>query len=521
VRSAATRSGHCRRAPLPRPSGVDRRAGRTRRRAARRGFAILLVLGLISMTLAVSYAVIRTQAAGLKAGVNVGQRLDARQAAYSGLSAALRKMNQADWAGADTVLTGTVGPHATFAASYATGDAELLSSDPQAVDWPYRLTITVTGCVTNSAISPVPATYRVEAVARLTPRNTSTNPAVWETSAPYIVYQTAADDVAVQLPVRINGAVRLQGGLSLCATYPSTGSSRGQYLSDLNAMRSDGYPDHRPFTGPISLPFNATPGSTRNLLTSNLGVTLTDQAASTVSGWSHPGSVTTYKLYTGGKSYTAVSLGSSISGTTLAADPQTNPLGLFVRSGDVTLGGNTTIRGTILSTGDVRFGGTNVTIEPLSLPSLEGSALSVQLPVIVAGDDVEVNDGARAVVRGNVAAFDNFTIHTGSDETEFQLQGRLVTRDFDVYGRTEWSFGSTWWSFLYNWWDDQQFDSDGIRYFPVYCQAWGMAYAPRLTFNPETDSVTQQWFTAGSPVYIGHTADPGLRWSIVRRREFP
>src|SRR5688572_10286083 len=110
-----------------------------RRRSPRRGFAILLVLALISMTLAVSYAVIRTQAAGLKAGTNLGQRLDARQAAYSGLSAALRKMSQSDWAGADTVLTGTVGTYATFAASFATGDALLTASDPSASDWPYRL----------------------------------------------------------------------------------------------------------------------------------------------------------------------------------------------------------------------------------------------------------------------------------------------------------------------------------------------------------------------------------------------
>jgi hypothetical protein len=492
-----------------------------RKRPARRGFAVLLVLGLISMTLAVSYAVLRTQAAGLKAGVNVGQRLDARQAAYSGLSTALRKMSQSDWAGADTVLTGTVGPDATFAASFTTGDAELTSGDSQAAEWPYRMTITVTGIATNTAVSPVPATYRVEAVARLVPRSTTTNPAVWTSSSPYVVYQTSTDDVTVQLPVRINGAIRFQSQLTFCPTYPSTNSSRNQYLSDLNSMRSNGYADHRPFTGPISMPLNDTPGSTRNLLTGNLGITLTNMAVSTASGWSHPGTVTTYKLYTGGRSYTAVSLGSSVSGTTLVADRQTNPLGLFVRSGDVTLGNNTTIRGTILSTGDVRFGGTSVTVEPLSLPPLEGSSAAVQLPVIVAGDDVEVNDGTRATVRGNVTVFDDFNILAGSDATQFSLQGRLITRDFDVNGRTEWNVGSTWWSLLFNWWDEQDHRSDGVRYFPVYCQAWGLAYTPVLTFNPATDSVTQQWFTAGSPVYIGHPADPGLRWSILRRREYP
>jgi hypothetical protein len=491
------------------------------RKSRRGGFAILLVLGLISMTLAVSYAVVRTQTAGLKAGVNVGQRIDARQAAYSGLSAALRKMSQNDWAGADTVLTGTVGPRSTFAASFTTGDAELSSSDPQAADWPYRLTITVTGCVTNTAISPVPATYRVEAVARLAPRSTTTNPSVWGSSASYVVYQTSTDDVSVQLPVRINGAVRFQGGLTFCATYPSTAASRSQYLSDLNDMRTDGYPDLRPFSGPISLPFNDTSSSTRNLLTANLGITLTNLSASTVSGWSHPGNVATYKLYTGGKSYTAVTLGSSVSGTTLAADRQTNPLGLFVRNGDVTIGNNTTIRGTVLSTGDVRFGGTNITIEPHSLPALEGSTSAVQLPVVAAGDDIEVNDGARATVRGNVAVFDDFNIVTGSDETQFQLLGRLVTRDFDVNGRTEWNFGSTWWSLLLNLFNDQILDLDGILYFPPFCQALGLPQSPLLTFNPATDSATQQWFTAGNPVYIGHPADPGLRWSILRRREFP
>lgn len=203
-------------------------SSRGRRSTSRRGLAIILVLGIISITMAVSYAILRGQAANVRTQVNGTIRLDARQAAYSGLSAALRKMSQTDWGGADSVLTGTLGMHSTFIANYTTGDASLSTSDPQAADWPYRVTVSSTGYIVNPVVSYAPTSYKVEAVVRLTPRSLATNPSVWSTSAPYVVYQTVGSDVSVQLPVRIDGPVRLLGALTFCATYPTPTTARSK-----------------------------------------------------------------------------------------------------------------------------------------------------------------------------------------------------------------------------------------------------------------------------------------------------
>ena len=70
--------------------------------------AIIVVLGLISIAMALSYTMMRTQGTTLKIQQNSRRRADARQAALSGLMAGLGHMHQANWTG--------VGEHARPAA---------------------------------------------------------------------------------------------------------------------------------------------------------------------------------------------------------------------------------------------------------------------------------------------------------------------------------------------------------------------------------------------------------------------
>lgn len=484
--------------------------------------AIILVLAMIAMTMTISYSLLRSQTAQLKSSSGSELRLDAREAAFSGMSAALRRMNQTSWGGADSTMTGSLSSARSYTVTFTTGDDSLTTTDPKAAEWPYRVTILSTGYATDLSVSTVPTTYRIQAVATLIPKQAASNPTPWSTMQSYVLYQTGTDDCTLQMPFRIEGPIRLQGSMtSFCTTYPSPTAARSQFLSDLNLMRTKGYGDQRPFTGPINLPHSSTSSTIRNLLTNNLGLTVNNMQPSSSSGWSAPTNVSTYQLYPGGRAYTIPTLGATVSGTTLEPDPRTNPAGLFYRNGDVTLGNNTSIVGTVISSGKVKLTGENVSIQAFSLPPLDGSATNYQLPAIVATSDLVLGDGATATVRGTAATFTKFSASAGTEDSKLDLQGKLICRQIDVLPRSEWNIGSFWWSLAWNWFDDQYNDNNGTKYFPVYMQGWGMHYTPQITVVAPTTPTNQQWFTPGSPLYAVATGDTGLHWSVIRMKENP
>jgi hypothetical protein len=509
------------RGPYGSPLAMRVRRAPNRRR---RGMAIILVLAMISMTMAVSYSLLRSQSAQLKSAGGSDLRTEAREAALSGMSAALRRMNQTSWSGADSTVTGTLSSSQSYSATYTTGDATIGVDDANAADWSYRVTIDTTGYATDTSISTVPTTYKIQAVAKVVLKQVSANPTIWPTMQNYVIYQTATDDVDLQIPFRCEGPVRFQGSLTdFCKTYPSPTGCRSEYLSDLNEMRTNGYGDHRPFTGPIYLPTGSTSSTIRNLFTSNLGLTVTNMSATTSTGWSTPSnSMSTYQLYPGGRNYTIPTLATTVSGTTLGPDPRTNPAGLFYRNGDVTLGNNTSITGTIISSGKVKFTGTNVAVQAHTLPAIEGSSTANQLPAVISTSDITVGDGATATVRGTMATFAKFSASAGTQDSLFDLKGKLICRQMEVLSRSEWNLGSFWWSLAYSWFNGQENDNDGQKYLPIYMQNWGMYYPTKITITGPTGSAAaQQWFAAGTPLFIVGTGDSGLRWSIVRMKENP
>lgn len=503
------------------PLAMRVRRGPNRRR---RGLAIILVLAMISMTMAVSYSLLRSQSAQLKSAGGSDLRTEAREAALSGMSAALRRMNQTSWSGADSTITGTLSTTQSYTATYTTGDAAIGVDAPNAADWSYRVTIDTTGYATDTSISTVPTTYKIQAVAKVVLKQVSANPTIWPTMQNYVIYQTGTDDCPLQLPFRFEGALRFQGSLTnFSTTYPSPTGARADYLSDLNSMRANGYGDYRPFNGTLSLPTASTSSTIRSLFTSNLGLTVTNLAATTSTGWSTPSStMSTYQLYPGGRNYTIPTLATTVSGTALQPDPRTNPAGLFYRNGDVTLGNSTSITGTIISSGKVKFTGTNVAVQAFSLPPIEGSSTANQLPAVIATSDITVGDGATATVRGTVATFAKFSASAGTQDSLFDLKGKLICRQMEVLSRSEWNLGSFWWSLAYSWFNSQVNDSNGQKYLPVYMQNWGMYYPPKITITgPAGAATAQQWFAAGTPLYIVGTGDSGMRWSIVRMKENP
>src|SRR5262245_7154373 len=109
---AASKRNSDRCAPRRRPSPALRANDTTipfrRRSSERDGMALILVLAFIAMTLGVSYALVRSQSAGVHVATNGRLMQEARQAAFSGLSAGMRRISQTSWAGVGTTITGNV-----------------------------------------------------------------------------------------------------------------------------------------------------------------------------------------------------------------------------------------------------------------------------------------------------------------------------------------------------------------------------------------------------------------------------
>src|ERR1700743_1324050 len=75
---------------------------------SRRGVTILLVMMLLSVTLALSYEILRTQMTTVLIQNNNVRDNTARQAAISGLTIALRAMSDGTWRGVGSSLSGTL-----------------------------------------------------------------------------------------------------------------------------------------------------------------------------------------------------------------------------------------------------------------------------------------------------------------------------------------------------------------------------------------------------------------------------
>ena len=113
----------------------------------RRGMAVVMILGLLAITMAMSYSMMRSQAINAQIQHNSQRGGHARQAAITGLATALRKIHQDDWEGIDTEFTGWLSTTESYSVSFATGDAALTPGDPDYEMYPYRVTITSVGRV--------------------------------------------------------------------------------------------------------------------------------------------------------------------------------------------------------------------------------------------------------------------------------------------------------------------------------------------------------------------------------------
>lgn len=504
----------------------------TKHQAPRRGMAVVLVLGLMAVTLAVSYATLRGQASTNQLARNNTRALDARAAASSGLAAALRKMSEDGWSGVNTPLAANITNSCWYEVSFVTGDSKLTPGDAKYGEYPFRVTVTATGYASDPANSAVRATHQSKCVVQLVRRAILAEPANFNTLKDSTLYQWGNNHCLVQFPLRVNGSSTILGTVYLCPEYPSHNNARDLYLEDLHDRIAAGKPDCRPFASPLTLARSRQDGSTESLLTSKLGLTILDTTASTANPLSHPGAVATYRLFPGGKEYTIPSLqglyGSTLQNVTLGPDPASNPLGVFRSDGALAIQDNVTITGTIITAGsspEIQVAGANVVLQSANLPLLANSAQVYQLPTALVADSLKIHSGSTSQLKGFTMVWNEFELRQSTSSTTFALTGNLATSKFTTRGRSSWVLNSTAWGLWKMWFDWNLNDlgnPDRQSFFPDYMQFWGnYTVQPTLTFSPASSGVLPHWQDWTQPVYQKAAGDLGLRWEVVRWEDEP
>ena len=494
----------------------------------RRGMAVLMVVLLLSITLGLSYAMVRFQNTAVQVEHNMDRREAARHAAITGLSMAIKKMQTSAWGGVGSTLSGSLSVYEQYSVTYTTGDAVLTSASPDWNEFPYRVTLDSTGTAADPADSARISAHKIRAVMKLVPRNLADNPnpTGWVNAVTRTLCQYSANTFTVSVPFRVSGSVQCSSTLSFVRDYSWSDTIRSRYLLDLERMRSTN-PDCRPFTGPVLLPYSAQEAGLISLLSNSstsspAGMAIPTENAPGLSYSSFFGSpADTYRLYTGGQAYSATTLAQDCRDNSWAPDPVNNPAGIYVRYGTVDVNSNASFQGTIIArtsgSGDVHVRGRNVKLLAQNLPSLYGESQPVRLPTIVAQDDFRIHEGSQGLLQGLMNVTDEFEIVADQqDDINVTMQMRVIAMKFLIRGRSEWNY-LPWW-----WWDDCYYSfthqgSNPIAYFPLWLAKYiGLNYAPRLTIEPEATAFHYHWCNPQNGLYVAHPDDGGLRWEMVR-----
>lgn len=199
----------------------------------RRGFAVVIVLALLTVTLALSYSMMRVQATTNEIQRNMGRQADARQAAISGISAGIREMYKSSWGGIDSTLTMNLGNDHSYAVRYETGDPWLTEDDPDYAELPFRVTVISTGYALDKVNAAVKSQYTIRAVVQLVRRKLQTNPSQWRTASENALYSFGTGDNVLEAPWQVTGPAVINGKLELCEDWDRVCRPYGGYIDEL------------------------------------------------------------------------------------------------------------------------------------------------------------------------------------------------------------------------------------------------------------------------------------------------
>lgn len=224
-----------------RSSTAGRPIRNRRNRRNRRGVTVVIVLAMISMTLALSYSIMRSQTTAVQIQANSSRRSFARDAAITGLTIALRKMHEPGWGGIGSTITGSVNSTDRYEARYEAGDAPTLDAQglPADVEKYFEVKVFSTGFSSDPSNSNPATRHSASAVVRLIREKRTDRPSLL--AEEYTVLQTSNQPFYVDPPSRIEGPIAVRGKLYVGDAYAWNEEARDRYLSDLHADRQHRY----------------------------------------------------------------------------------------------------------------------------------------------------------------------------------------------------------------------------------------------------------------------------------------
>ncbi len=713
-----------------------------------------MILGLLAMTFALAYAMMRSQVTTLQINRNAQRNGNARLAALTGLSTGLQKMHRGDWQGINTTLSGPLSSTESYELAYASGDPRLQASDLDYGEYPYRVTLTSTGYASDPGNASVQSTYQARAIVQLVRRTLTAEPSSWAMMQPYTVYHWASErqrECELELPFHIEGPVRTQNQVLLCEDYPGEGSDRpfdglidevaifnvamsestiesiydqclnqrlynaynsrspkhwwrldqatgstvvadsaadqhgtfqgavpgsvgapvqannlaarfdgfndninlgsvdvsgsamtilawfkaddfdvprgriiakatgvneddtywmlstepisrnrirlrfrlrsggnvssliassgnlsantwvfaaavydgsnmylfkdgeevgsmsksgsintnaavpallgdcppgnprARLLRELSTAPTQGQTDVRPFTDTLNASTSLTDAETLSLLQQDLQLSVQNVTSSPSPPFTHPGNVATYKLFPGGVTYLIPRLNDNLQNVSVGPNTLTNPLGIFRHTGNLQVGNNVTIQGTIISSsanGGITVSGRNVTWTAVDLPPVVDVSSSYQLPIAIVANDLNFVDHTSAAVNGLVMAWDD--VETANRENDFslQLRGKLIAGELEIKSHVSWDHNSEWWRRRMADFNAQTSKRTGSGSFLQWLTSnHSVPSTPNVSISPDSANPAYHWPTLSQPIFIAHPRDQGLRWEIVDWQE--
>ncbi|PHS16991.1 MAG: hypothetical protein COA78_03355 [Blastopirellula sp.] len=318
----------------------------------------------------------------------------------------------------------------------------------------------------------------------------------------------------------LTGKVKKDSTVSLWAGDNSPGSPRSRYLEDLLAMQEDGEGDYRPITGDVTLNSDQNEMSDYLTLWNQLGLNVTYESTSVPSINDGITGQKSYQLYPGGPAYEITELSSRIEDYSFSPDVYTNPLGMLRCGESITLGDNTSINGTLITNAnnaDIILDGTSIEITPVTLPMLHESSDVIEMPALIASEDIEAKSDCDANINGSLFVGGSFNVPTGSASTECHIQGLLLANEIQVETRTDWMSPL---SSIREYFDDflANQENPGVSpYFPQWLSDnKSMSLDKKLTIEPPETEKNYHWLDLTQPIYQVHADDEGLVWDFVQ-----
>ncbi|GEM_PF-2455557 len=387
-----------------------------------RGYVAVLVLVTITIVAGLSFVLLRAVETTGVISQNVSNRDQAYSSAITGMTHAIKQMSEPTWNGPASDYLFSLGEGYGFRVAYSY-DTSIDSSSPDFWQLPYRVNVEVQGFDTIDSKTSQELKYSIQATVMLS--NVILNPLKDSFAQNPPVRTVTSVESGLALLVRqsnvgfwsrIDGTSASANGLSLWRNVAS-----GYRKSFLAQIKSENRTNQVPYNGRGDVAGSIVSSSHIDAMT----ILIIDVfvVANMKSGKKYSPAVSSYRLYRGGPTYTASSIGGNLKNTSFGPT-STNPLGIFIGTDGIELGEGLNLSGSLamVSGGQLRMENRDISVNKIS--TLLPNGTSFEMPVIMA-DRVTIECGETIEINGMIIVDDEFINEPAENDAKTRVNGRI------------------------------------------------------------------------------------------------